>query len=206
MAFPKRLLAPGEDLVMDLRPHWIALVYPTAVTVVTGVAAGLVIAYLPSGWSTAIRWGVVVVAAAVVLVVAGPRFVGWATAHFVVTTDRVIHRSGLIAKRSMEIPLRNISDVKFHQGVIERVIGAGDLTLESPGEFGQEVFGHIREPELVQKTIYEMTERTRQRMSPAAPAAPSSVAEELAKLDGLRQRGVLSEEEFAAQKARLLGG
>jgi hypothetical protein len=36
------------------------------------------------------------------------------------------------------------------------------------------------------------------------PAGPGSVADELAKLAALRDSGVLSEDEFAAQKARLL--
>lgn len=41
---------------------------------------------------------------------------------------------------------------------------------------------------------------------PAAPAAPVDVADQLRKLAGLRDEGILSDEEFAAQKARLLGG
>jgi hypothetical protein len=39
----------------------------------------------------------------------------------------------------------------------------------------------------------------------ARPAAPLSVADELGKLAALRDAGVLSEDEFAAQKAKLLG-
>ena len=133
------------------------------------------------------------------------RIVAWATSHFVVTTDRVVHRAGWFAKRSMEIPLENVSDVRFHQSVFERLIGAGDLTLESPGEFGQETFSHVRKPESVQKTIYEMTERNRRRTAaPAAPSVPVSVADELAKLDRLRDQGVISDQDFEAQKSRLL--
>jgi len=39
----------------------------------------------------------------------------------------------------------------------------------------------------------------------APPAAPADPIEQLAKLDALRQSGALSDEEFAAQKARVLG-
>jgi hypothetical protein len=88
--------------------------------------------------------------------------------------------------------------------VFERMIGAGDLTLESPGTFGQENFSDVRHPEQVQKTIYEMNEANQRRM--AAPAAAPSLADELAKLDRLRDDGVISNEEFESQKARLLGG
>jgi uncharacterized membrane protein YdbT with pleckstrin-like domain len=205
VAFPKRLLSEGEELVMDLRPHWIALVRPLAEAVVILVVMGLLLAWMPGSWPAVVRW--LVVLGALVLLVWWPvrRIVAWATSHFVVTSDRVIHRSGWFAKRSMEIPLENISDVRFNQTVFERMIGAGDLTLESPGTFGQEKFSDIRNPEHVQKTIYEVNEENRRRMAVAPPAHPASVADELAKLDGLRDDGVISEAEFQAQKARLLG-
>jgi uncharacterized membrane protein YdbT with pleckstrin-like domain len=131
------------------------------------------------------------------------------TSHFVVTSDRVIHRSGWIAKRSMEIPLEAINDVRFSQGVFERVIGAGDLVIESAGTRGSEVFEDIRKPEMVQKTIYHQGELNQQKMArggpAAAPAAPSTTTE-LQRLADLRDRGVLTEEEFQAQKRRILGG
>jgi uncharacterized membrane protein YdbT with pleckstrin-like domain len=203
MPFPRRLLADHEDLVMDLRPHWIALVMPIAETVLLIVAVILALAYMPDSWPSAVRWGVAGLGIVLFLIHPLPRAVAWATSHFVVTSDRVIHRSGWFAKRSMEIPLEKISDVKFHQSVFERMIGAGDLILESPGEFGQEVFGHVRKPEHVQKTIYERAEADQRSMISPASAA-TSVADELAKLDRLRDDGVISEQEFEAQKARLL--
>src|SRR6185503_14046286 len=106
--FPRRLLSQGEDLVMDLRPHWIALVMPILETVLIVALVIVVLAYMPDGWSTILRW--LVVLAGVALIAWRPlrRIVAWATSHFVVTTDRVIHRAGWFAKRSMEIPLENI--------------------------------------------------------------------------------------------------
>jgi uncharacterized membrane protein YdbT with pleckstrin-like domain len=214
MAFPRRLLGPDEELILDLRPHWLALVRPVLVTVVIFVAMGVGLAYVPSwsfgGW---VKLGIV--ALAVVLFAAKPlrRFLAWATSEFVVTSDRVVHRSGVLSKRSMEIPLENVTDVRFEQGVVERLVGAGSLILESPGQYGQERFSHVANPEKVQKTIYELTEENRRRMAPVTPLAPVSapsrgndvsVADEIAKLARLRQQGVLTEEEFQAQKARLL--
>jgi len=205
--FPRRLLSQGEELVMDLRPHWIALVYPLAATllIVAGVVAALV--YAPDSWPSWTRWAVVAVGLVLFLWWPLPRLVKWATSHFVVTSDRLIHRSGWIAKRSMEIPLEKISDVRFHQTVFERMIGAGDLTIESPGEFGQERFDDIRKPEVVQKAIYEMGEANQRRMMTpvSTPVATDSVADELAKLQRLRADGVITEEEYQAQKGRLLG-
>ena len=156
MAFPKRLLADHERLIVDLRPHWVALAVPVLATValiVAEVAAFVLLDLRPwLAWTLAI--------AGIVLFLAFPvrRFLGWATSHFVVTSDRVIHREGWLAKSAMEIPLERINDVKFRQGVLERVVGAGDLVIESGGEYGQNRFTDIRRPEDVQKLIYEVSE------------------------------------------------
>jgi uncharacterized membrane protein YdbT with pleckstrin-like domain len=205
--FPRRLLAENEDLVLDLRPHWIALVAPLLITAVLLAAMSFILANIPNSWPSFTRWAVVILAIILFLAFPARRLTRWATSHFVVTSDRLIHRSGWIAKRSMEIPLEKISDVRFHQGVFERLIGAGDITIESPGEFGQERFSDIRNPEHVQKTIYEMGERNQRRMNSSAsvPSSPTvSVADELAKLQRLRADGVLTEDEFQAEKSRLL--
>jgi len=197
-------LSEGEELVMDLRPHWIALAIPAAETVLIAGAVAAAEIYLPDSWPGWTRWAIAAAGVVLFLIRPARRIVAWATSHFVITTQRVIHRRGWFAKQSMEIPLENISDVRFHQGVFERIIGAGDLILESPGTFGQETFGDVRRPELVQKTIYEMNEaNVRQMRAPVVTQA--SVADELAKLEQLREQGVLSDQEFQAQKARLLG-
>jgi uncharacterized membrane protein YdbT with pleckstrin-like domain len=205
VAFPRRLLSQNEELVLDLRPHWIALVAPLAETAVIVVAVIAALVYIPDSWPSWVRW--VIVLAGITLFASYParRVVAWFTSHFVITSDRLIHRSGWFAKESMEIPLERISDVRFHQGVFERMIGAGDLTIESPGEYGQERFTDIRRPEHVQKVVYEMTEANQRRMA-TATSQPLSVADELAKLDRLRDDGVITEEQFEAQKARLLQG
>ena len=152
----------------------------------------------------------------------------WVTSYVVVTSDRLIHREGWIAKHSMEIPLEAINDVRFSQGVFERIIGAGTLIVQSASESGREEFKAIRKPDEVQKTIYHQGELNQKRMfqpnaaappappaSPPAPApgpsrpasppmAPSTVTE-LERLADLRAKGVLTEAEFQAQKAKILG-
>jgi membrane protein YdbS with pleckstrin-like domain len=207
--FPSRLLTSDEEIVLDTRPHWIALAGPVAVTVllVAALVAALVSIHGSGGGKGVLRW--IVLAVVLVVFVAYPlrRFVQWATSHFVVTNERLIHRSGFIAKRSMEVPLNRINDVRFEQSVFERAIGAGDLVVESAGERGQEVFDDIRHPEEIQKVIYERAEAYQGRftgMGAGAAQAPS-VGEELQRLADLRDRGAITDAEFQAQKARLLG-
>jgi uncharacterized membrane protein YdbT with pleckstrin-like domain len=208
VAFPRRLLIEGEDVVVELRPHWIALVVPIAVTILVVVGWGLAFGWAPDAGAgrTTVVWGAAIVAVLLLLAYVLPRIVAWATSIFVVTTDRIIHRKGLVAKYSMEIPLEAINDVRFQQGVFERLIGAGDLIIESAGERGRQVFGDIRHPEEVQREIYAQGEQNKERMYQGGPprGAPST-AGELERLADLRDRGVLTPEEFEAQKRRILG-
>lgn len=215
MTFPTRLLIEGEELILDLRPHWIALVRAVGATILTIVAWIVVLPRLPDGGShDVLFWVVIGLGILAILWWSVRDSVRWATSHFVVTSDRLIHRRGLIAKNSMEIPLEAINDVRFHQGVFERMIGAGDLIIQSASESGREVFGDIRHPEDVQKAIYHQGERNQKRMyhgmgsgtaAPSNPAGAPSTTTELQRLAELRDKGVLTESEFQNQKKKILG-
>ena len=208
MPFPRRLLIPDEQLVLDLRPHPIALVMPAVVTIV-----GFVAAIWLSAKTDVADWLWWVFFLLVVVLYPVPKLIAWLTSNFAVTSDRVIHRQGFIAKRSMEIPLEAINDVRFEQGILDRMVGAGTLVISSASEFGRNSFNNIRNPEGVQKVIYEQGESNKKRMyqglagaqgSPPPPPTAPSATTELERLARLRADGVLSEEEFQAQKAKIL--
>ena len=203
MAFPTRLLVDGEELILDLRPHWIALVLP-AIGAVATIAVMLILYDL---FEEGILDTIVGVAGLLFLLLYPVRrVVDWATSHSVVTSDRIIHRRGFIAKYSMEVPLEAINDVRFEQGIFDRIVGAGTLVVQSASEAGRQVFDHIRNPEEVQRTIYHQGEQNQQRMMSGRPSsAPHSTTTELERLADLRARGVLTEDEFQAQKRKLLG-
>ena len=82
------------------------------------------------------------------------RYVNWAGVNFVVTTDRLIFRSGVFAKAGIEIPLERINTVFFNATLFERMVGSGDLTIESAGEGGQQNFDNVRKPQFIQQEIY----------------------------------------------------
>lgn len=199
MAFPRKLLTEDEDVLLDLRPHWKALVVPAFWSIVLWVGAGLLIARIESGIA---RWAIFGGALLVWWLLAGLDILRWRFTEFVLTNERLISRSGVIAKRTKEIPLERINDVTTSQTVLDRILGSGDITLESAGEFGQNTFDDIADPTAVQKEIYRAAE-ARKGLRRSAP--PRAIADEIAKLADLRAGGVLSTEEFEAQKRELLG-
>jgi membrane protein YdbS with pleckstrin-like domain len=201
MPFPTKLLNQDEEVELDLHPHWWFLSGP--VTTVFVVLVGTIAAKI-AGVSNAIVL-VLVFLLLVSIFWLLTRYAKWATTNFVLTNDRIIHRTGVIAKHGREIPLDHINDISYNQSIFERIIGAGDLTIESAGERGQEVFPDLPKPGLIQNEIYRLIESGKIRQAERLVGHRQlSIPEQIEKLDELRQRGVVTQSEFEAKKTDLL--
>lgn len=201
MPFPRRLLNEEEEIVLDLRPHWWFLSGPAFWAVVATAATAVVAMFNLPDW----LWLAGLAALGVTLLWLLVRVLRWTTTNFVVTTDRLIFRSGVLAKRGKEIPLERINDISFNQTIFERVLRSGDLLIESGGERGQQHFTDIPKPSRVQNEIYRQIELAQARDADRmAGRRELSIPEQLEKLDELRQRGVISQAEFDAKKQQLL--
>jgi uncharacterized membrane protein YdbT with pleckstrin-like domain len=216
MGLPEGHLYQNEQIVIDLHPHWWYLT-PRALALVAAMVAGVwYLTWDPSNDSLHTGVGVVVgIALLATIVWFAIRYVSWRTTNFVVTTDRCIYRSGVVKKSGIEIPLERINTVFFNQTFFERLLGAGDLAIESAGEGSRQSFSDIRDPVQVQNLIYmQMEENENRKYSRIGEEARSVVAsassglspaEQLEKLASLLQQGVITQEEFDAQKRTLLG-
>jgi uncharacterized membrane protein YdbT with pleckstrin-like domain len=205
VAFPSKLLQEGEDLILDLTPHWWYLV-PAGSLLAVAIVLGL-LSLAVSNAVLSIVAGLVVLAA---LAYFGWVFMKWHATNFVVTSERLIFRQGFITKHGTQMPLDKINTVDFHQGLFERVIGAGDLLIESGSDTGVQRFTDIRKPVDVQHEIIRQMDLHDERersvvLAPGSQGTGLSVAEQLEKLAVLQGQGHLSREEFEAEKARLLG-
>lgn len=143
----------------------------------------------------------------------GARYLVWMTTNFVLTSDRLIHRAGVFGRSGIEIPLERINTVFFRQSLFERLLGAGELVVESAGEMGQQSFANVRKPLNVQNEIYRQMEGNENRkfdrvgrnldggtLSNTASSIPAQIEE----LAALREKGIITDAEFHAKKADLL--
>ena len=206
MAFSRKLLNDDEDIVLDLHPHWVYFVQPLAALLASS-AFGIYVLTRDDPPAA-----VELIAAVLVLVSLAwfaLTYAKWATTNFVITTDRLIYRHGVLAKHGIEIPLERVNTVFFSQSIFERMLGSGDLIIESAGEMGRQAFSNVRKPSAVQNEIYRQMEanenRKFDRMGQSAGRVDASIPEQIEQLDELRRRGVLTEAEFQAKKADLLG-
>jgi uncharacterized membrane protein YdbT with pleckstrin-like domain len=79
----------------------------------------------------------------------------WYRTHFVLTSQRVIFQSGVIARTRIEISLHKINVVNFHQSIFERIVNTGDIVIESGAEDGVETFNDVPDPQQVQAFIHQ---------------------------------------------------
>jgi uncharacterized membrane protein YdbT with pleckstrin-like domain len=202
--YPRKLLNPGEQIAFDLHPHWWYFA-PLGTLAVAIVAAAVVVTVtLKDATQTYTLLGVAVFAA-VWLVAFLVKLAEWRTTQFVLTSDRLIVRSGVLSKQGREIPLERINDLSYHQSFFERLVGAGDLVIESAGERGQDMFSRIPHPAHAQQLIYTEMENNRQRVSGVhIEQQASSIPDQIAELAKLRDQGVVSDAEFQAKKTELL--
>ncbi|MGC5168070.1 PH domain-containing protein [Luteimicrobium sp. DT211] len=146
-------LTDGEDVVLELRTHAKALFWPIVLLVVL-VAAVAVTAALGA---PAIAVGVVgVVAFLLACVVVLPRWVRWLTTRYVVTTKRVLVRSGVVTRIGRDIPLYRINDIASERGLLDRMFGCGTLVVSDASEKPGLVLHDVPDVEDVQVRLHEL--------------------------------------------------
>lgn len=200
MAYPKRLLSPGEEVVAEFKPHWTAIIGPLGISLLA-LALVIFLAFFTTGPLSV--WGPLVVGLVWVVVTIRSVITWWTTDH-VITTERVIHRAGFISKAGKEIPLEMINTVSFHQSAFERMVRSGDVMIESAGEQGQTIYRDIPRAEDMKNLIYRVRED--RMFSLERGGAGVSKAEQLQILSRLHDEGKLSDDEYNQEKQALLGG
>lgn len=216
VAHSREPLGDAERVILDLRPHWVGLVWPTVAALVVVVVMGVLLARIPEEWPTWVRWitfglGILILAAYPLRLVAA-----WVTAEFLVTSERVIHRSGWLTLRSIEIPVDRIADVAYSQSFVQRMVGTGDVVVESSGASGFARMSDIEDADDVQRTIYRLSDvrsPSGNSQEPALapvkspdpePSPEPSPIDQIERLGLLKEKGLLSNEEFEVVKRKLL--
>jgi membrane protein YdbS with pleckstrin-like domain len=157
MGFPTKMLNPGEQVFVDVRPHWKYLFAPIlAVAVALGGSIAALVAQVPR-WAEYVL-GVVLV---VCLVWLAGRYLRWATTSFVTTNERLVIRKGVIRRQGREILLDRITDISYSQSLGDRILRCGDVMLESPGRDSPEVFPDLPRPVGIQNEIYRLINERR---------------------------------------------
>jgi uncharacterized membrane protein YdbT with pleckstrin-like domain len=134
----------NEQIVFEGHPSWRGLLSFYVTAVGGAVAAGLLVA-LVLGAGAGVVTGVVLVAA--VLVVG---FVKRMATRYLVTTQRLSIRRGVLAKRAQQTRIDRVQNVNTRQTVIDRIVRVGTVDFDTAGTDDSEFrFVGIASPDLV---------------------------------------------------------
>jgi len=202
MAYPRRLLTSGEEVVREFRPHWRLLVIPVFWALL-GVAI-VVVTWRSVPDNATFDWAVTVVVVIASLRLVFYPLIAWWFTSYVLTNERLIRRSGILSRAGLEMPLENINDVRFSQSIFERVLRSGDVLVESAGEKGQSRFSDIPQPEDFHSLIYKVREIRSRDLAGGDGAYATDGMSKLERLGQLLKEGLISQEDYDSKKQALL--
>ncbi len=201
-------LKKDEKILVIIRQHWVKLVLPTIawllLTVLLFLWLGISLAFIIS-----------LIAALVPLYI----YMEWKHNLWAVTNFRVIDESGFFTRYSKESPIDKINNVEYDQPIMGRILGYGDIKIQTAAEMGDTSYNLIHHPKLLKDTIthaqeeYKKSQISQQAThlaealarSNVGSTAPHLVADELNKLFDLLQKGAITQEEYLLQKKKLMG-
>lgn len=154
MAFPTKLLGPGEEIASETHPNWSVLIGPVFAFLVI-LAACISVVFLWGSAPIDVGYVLAVIATLAFLWLLG-QLAAWRSRLLVITNRRVVYRWGILRRTGREIPLQRVQDVTYHQSILERLLGAGSLLIESAGAAGQEPFPDVRHPARLQTLINQL--------------------------------------------------
>ncbi len=200
----RTLLKQDEKVVLVIRPHWILLFWPVFFTL-AAIVAGILI----GGYGYIIP--LIFICYTWYKIVERNRNL-WA-----VTDLRIIDEYGVFSHNSKESPLDKINNVSYNQTFWGRIFGYGNVQIQTAAEIGSTTYFNVEKPRQLKDTITQMQEDYKKSQiynqanelakaiaSESKNPVKKTAADEIEKLYDLKQRGILTEDEYSARKKKLL--
>lgn len=128
----------------------------------------------------------------------------WSNHQYLVTNRRVIQVSGIFNKNVVDSSLEKVNDVKMTQSFFGRMFDYGDIEILTASETGVNQFKRIGNPVLFKTAMLNAKEKLGFEGMASQPQTGRNIPALIAELDELRQKGIVTEEEFRQKKAQLL--
>lgn len=230
MAYIDELLARDERVLYDGRQHTFVLIsniLTETVLIAILIAAGLASQRafqgrpLPGNLPIGMGQLVLIVCGLIslfVLISAFLDYLRWNNEQYIVTDQRVIQIRGIFNKDVIDSSLDKINDVELRQSWLGRIFDYGTIEILTASDVGINEMRKIAHPLQFKRAMLEAKHNYSRGFGyldpqsvaaytqPAAPpsAGAADLEQMLLKLADLRDRGLLSVDEFEAKKRELL--
>lgn len=204
----RTVLKKDEKVLLIIRHHWLQLIMPFFLWLVVGILSAI---FLP-----------ISVSAIIILITALYPFIVyfiWVHNIWAVTNLRVIDEGGFFTRYAKESPLDKINNIEYEQSFWGRILGYGNVDIQTAAEMGETNYEMIHHPKLLKDTItHAQEEYKNKQVSNQADQLAKAIAEnigsskpteimiadELKKMFELMQAGAITLEEYTVEKDRLL--
>ena len=195
------LMGENERMVLVTRQHWFVLFSNILLEIVlTAVLVAGVIAAM-TVYPLAVVGFVLVL---VPLIGMLRDILIWYNRDYIVTNRRVIQISGVFNKDVVDSSLEKVNDVKMSQSFFGRVFDYGDIEILTASELGVNLFKRIGDPIKFKTAMLNAKEELGFGEAGGMLHPVEDIPAMIAKLDGLRKQGIISDAEFQKKKAELL--
>lgn len=130
----QRYLFPTEKFRGEWRRHPIQLAKEIGIAAGATIAVGLLAGYLSKVGAADQIAGFLVLGWLGVIIWAAWQIVDWWFDRFILTNKRVMVVSGIITRNVAMMPLQRVTDMKYVQSALGRVLNYGTFELESAGQ------------------------------------------------------------------------
>ena len=84
----------------------------------------------------------------------------WRQNYLALTNRSVIRHKGVFTKEERAVPLNQVQDVSISYGIVRRILGHGDVKIETAGSSGTEiVMQNVDKPEEFRSRVFEQIDR-----------------------------------------------
>ena len=133
MRYVRRVLQPGETVVYDTKLHWVIYIRAILLLVVCVI---LVAAAVTTSDNQNLSLALEIAAAIFALLALSAAlraFVRRATTELAVTDHRVIYKTGLLARHTIEMNRDKVESVDVDQTLLGRIFGYGTIIVRGTG-------------------------------------------------------------------------
>jgi len=127
------VLQPGETIVYSTKLHWRVYIQAILLVIACIIITGAAVA-TNDNQGISLAFGIAAVIFALLALSAGLRaFIRRATTELAVTDHRVIYKSGLLSRHTIEMNRDKVESVDVDQSLLGRILGYGTVVVRGTG-------------------------------------------------------------------------
>lgn len=199
--YTESMLGENERILLVTRQHGFVLFSSIlAEIVVTVIVMAVISAVAIANPLAAVGFLLVLIPLAIML----RDILVWYNREYIVTNRRVIQSLGVFNKSVIDSSLEKVNDVKMTQSFFGRLFDYGDIEILTASDLGVNLFKRIGNPVKFKTAMLNAKEELGVEGTGPHAQHVEDIPEQIAELDVLRKKGILTETEFQKKKTELL--